>query len=93
MAGNESRRPSHNVFATLENTSREQDAKDKWIKLGAAWTNSDGSISCVLDCWPLAWSAGYRGKFKLVVQEVRDPDDRGTRRDNRDNRDRGSGRR
>ena len=76
------KRPSHFVFATLENNSRDEDAKDKWIKVGAGWLNSDNSISCVLDCWPLAWSAGYRGKFKLVVQEARDPEDRGQRRDN-----------
>ncbi len=84
MAANEPRRPSHNVFATLENNSRDEDAKDKWIKVGAAWTNSDRSLSCVLDCWPLAWGAGYRGKFKLVVQEVRDSNDQGSRRDSRE---------
>lgn len=78
----EPKRPSHFVFATLENNSRDEDAKDKWIKVGAGWLNSDNSISCVLDCWPLAWSAGYRGKFKLVVQEARDPEDRSQRRDN-----------
>lgn len=86
----ESKKPTHFVFATLENPSRDQDAKDKWIKLGAGWSNSDGSISCILDAFPMAWMAGYRGKFKLVVQLARDDDDRGSqRRDNRDSRDRG----
>lgn len=87
MSATDPKRPTHNVYATLENESR-TDAKDKWIKVGAGWLNSDNSISCVLDCWPLAWGAGYRGKFKLVVQEARDPDERSQRRD-----DRGRGRR
>jgi hypothetical protein len=89
MSAAEPKRPSHNVYATLESESRNADAKDKWIKVGAGWLNSDNSISCVLDCWPLAWGAGYRGKFKLVVQEARDPEDRNQRRDSRDSRDRG----
>lgn len=84
MSAAEPKRPSHNVYATLENDSRNADAKDKWIKVGVGWLNSDNSISCVLDCWPLAWGAGYRGKFKLVVQEARDPDDRGRQQGTRD---------
>lgn len=80
-ATGEAKRPTHNVYATLENDSRRDDVKDKWIKVGAGWLNSDNSISCVLDCWPLAWGAGYRGRFKLVVQEVRD--DNTQQRDNR----------
>lgn len=83
---NEPRTPTHFVFATLEqpNSREREDAKDKWIKLGAGWRNSDGSISCILDCFPLAWNAGYRGRFKLVVQEALERDDRGnTRRDDR----------
>lgn len=71
------RKPTHNVFATLEATSKppapgEFRPKDKWLKIGAGWENQDGSISCILDTWPLAWSAGYRARFKLVVQAVRD---------------------
>ena len=89
----EARTPTHFVYATLENpraNDRVQDAKDKWIKLGAGWVNQDGSISCLLDCLPIAWSAGYRGRFKLVVQQAQERDDRGSSRrdDRRDNRGR-----
>lgn len=71
------RKPTHNVFATLEASAKpyapgEQRPKDKWLKIGAGWENNDGSISCILDTWPLAWGAGYRARFKLVVQAVRD---------------------
>jgi hypothetical protein len=71
------RKPTHNVFATLEASAKppapgEQRPKDKWLKIGAGWENNDGSISCIVDTWPLAWGAGYRARFKLVVQAVRD---------------------
>jgi hypothetical protein len=71
------RLPTHNVFATLEASAKppapgEQRPKDKWLRIGAGWENRDGSISIMLDLWPLAWSAGYRARFKLVVQAVRD---------------------
>jgi hypothetical protein len=71
------RLPTHNVFATLETSSKppapdEQRPKDKWLRIGAGWENRDASISIILDCWPLAWGAGYRARFKMVVQPVRD---------------------
>jgi hypothetical protein len=56
-----------------------------WIRVGVAWVNSDGSITQLLQSFPLAWFAGYRGKFKLIVQEVRD--DNNTQQ--RNSRDRG----
>jgi hypothetical protein len=80
-----SRTPSHFVYATLETGDR--DAKDKWIRLGAGWRNQDGSISCLLDVLPIAWGAGYRGRFKLVVQENQDAADNDGR-----GRERGGGR-
>lgn len=82
---NSDKSPTHNVFAVLENESRREDAKDMWIKVGVAWVNSDGSITQLLQSFPLAWFAGYRGKFKLIVQEVRD--DNNTQRQS--SRDRG----
>jgi hypothetical protein len=86
-----SKRPTHFVYATLETGSQDREAKDKWIRLGAGWRNSDGSISCLLDVLPIAWSAGYRGRFKLVVQENQDSaENDGHGRSNE--RDRGSGR-
>lgn len=85
MSGISDKRPSHNAYAVMENDSRSQDAKDKWVKIGGAWVNSDGSFSLILDTWPLAWGAGYRGKFKIIVQEVRD--DNNTQQ--RNSRDRG----
>ena len=82
---NSDKSPTHHVFAVLENESRREDAKDMWIKVGVAWVNSDGSITQLLQSFPLAWFAGYRGKFKLIVQEVRD--DNNTQRQS--SRDRG----
>jgi hypothetical protein len=82
-ATNSDKRPTHNVFAVLENDSRREDAKDKWVKIGGGWLNSDGSTTLLLDTWPLAWSAGYRGKFKVIVQEVRD-DNNSQRQSSRD---------
>lgn len=72
MTESSTKTPTHFVYATLESESRDRDAKDKWIRLGAGWRNADGSISCLLDVLPIAWSAGYRGRFKLVVQENHD---------------------
>lgn len=85
MSATGDKSPTHNVFAVLENESRREDAKDMWIKVGVAWVNSDGSITQLLQSFPLAWFAGYRGKFKLIVQEVRD--DNNTQRQS--SRDRG----
>jgi hypothetical protein len=84
MSGNSDKRPSHNTYAVIENDSRSPDAKDKWVKIGGAWVNSDGSISLILDSWPLAWGAGYRGKFKIIVQEVRDDNNNTQQRNSRD---------
>lgn len=79
------RTPTHFVYATLPPESRDPDAKDRWLRLGAGWRNQDGSISCILDVMPMAWFAGYRGRFKIVVQENQDNQqdrskDRNTRR-------------
>lgn len=86
----EPRTPTHYAFAVLEQPTRNQqdETKAKWIKLGAGWENQDGSISVLLDALPLAWSAGYRGMFKLVVQPARDDDQQGNRNRNQRN-DRG----
>lgn len=76
----EGRKPTHNLYATLEASSKppapgEQRPKDKWLKIGAGWENSDGSVSYIIDVWPLAWGAGYRARFKMVGQPVRDEND------------------
>lgn len=69
----ESRKPTHQVFAVLDQqSSRNDENKSLWIRIGAAWTNQDGSLTCLLDSTPLAWQAGWRGAFKLIVQERRD---------------------
>ncbi len=87
----EPRTPTHFAFAVLEQPSRTQqdEPKAKWIKLGAGWENQDGSVSVLLDTWPLAWSAGYHGMFKLVVQRARDDDQQGGNRNRNQRNDRG----
>lgn len=87
----DTKHPTHFAFAVLDppqggRGDRDDGPKAKWLKLGAGWENQDGSISCLLDVLPLAWMAGFRGLFKIVVQPARD-DDHGSARDNR-----GSGR-
>lgn len=92
----ESRKPDYNVFATIPQDSgrnRDDETKDRWIKMGVGWRNQDNSISCVLESMPIAWGAGYRGLFKVVVQEVRSDDDRDRGRSNNRNNDRSGGRR
>ena len=86
MATNNDNSPTRIVFAVLDPESRRDDApKSKWIKLGVGWDNQDGSISCVLDAFPLAWSAGFRGQFKLVLQEPRSDEERPQRGGDRGN--------
>jgi len=84
---NDNKSPTHIVFAVIEpegrTSGRDDSPKAHWIKLGAAWENQDGSVSCLLDAFPLAWNAGFRGKFKLVLQVPRDdrqPENRDSRR-------------
>lgn len=85
-----SKTPTHMVFAVLDppgNTRGDEDGpRSKWLKLGAGWRNQDGSISCLLDVFPLAWMAGFRGQFKLVLQEPRQDDERRDSRSGRGNR-------
>lgn len=84
----ENQSPTHYPFAVLEqpparNAPRDEEPKAKWIKLGAGWENQDGSISLLLDSLPMAWFAGYRGQFKLVVQKAREEDRDGRGRNQR----------
>ena len=82
-------KPTHRVYATLEASAKpiqpgEQRPKDKWIQMGAGWQNQDSSISCILDSIPLAWTAGYRARFKIIVQAIRDDADEPPPPDNDD---------
>ena len=53
------------VFAVIE---RKEGARPYWMKLGAAFTNRDGSLTLVLDAFPA-------GTNRLQVREQRVPDE------------------
>ena len=50
MKGPNPHRPTHTVYYVRD---RGDDAKASWDRIGAAWTNRDGSLSCKLDCVPV----------------------------------------
>jgi len=62
------------VLGMIEYRDKEDEKKTRWVKLGVAWPNRDGSINLSLDAFPI-------GSNRLQVRE----DDRvplapGTRR-------------
>jgi hypothetical protein len=56
------------VYAVIE---RRDGVRPYWMKLGAAFTNRDGSLTLILDAFP--WSTN-----RLLVREARTPEARPT---------------
>ncbi|HTP49278.1 MAG TPA: hypothetical protein VMK42_01160 [Anaeromyxobacteraceae bacterium] len=54
------------VYAVIE---RRDGVRPYWMKLGAAFTNRDGSLTLILDAFP--WSTN-----RLLVREARTPEAR-----------------
>jgi len=63
--GQPGRRPL-SVYAVIE---RRDGVRPYWMKLGAAFTNRDGSLTLILDAFP--WSTN-----RLLVREPRAPEGR-----------------
>lgn len=61
------------VFAITERTMRDGEMKTFWTKVGAAFENSDGSLSIMLDAFPVS------GKLQVREREPR-PEGGGTSR-------------
>jgi len=58
-------KPSHDVFTIIE---KEGDQKNYWLRIGAAWTNQDGSLNITLNALPIG--------TQIQVREVREEDDK-----------------
>jgi len=66
--GGPSGRKPLSVYAVIE---RRDGVRPYWMKLGAAFTNRDGSLTLILDAFP--WSTN-----RLLVREPRAPEGRPT---------------
>jgi hypothetical protein len=80
------RKPTHNVSAVV--LGPRGGDKDKWIRVGAAWTSQDGSLVVMLEAMPFEWFNS--GPRKLVLQ-LRDDQSQGDRRPARPANDRSEG--
>ncbi len=49
MSGPNPHKPTHTIYWIRE---RGDDAKAAWDRIGVAWTNRDGSLSCKVDLFP-----------------------------------------
>ena len=56
MDGPNPLRPTHTVYFVRD---RGDDQKSAWDRIGVAWTNRDGSLSCKLDSIPV------NGRFQI----------------------------
>lgn len=56
MEGPNPHRPTHTVYFVRE---RGDEQKAAWDRIGVAWTNRDGSLSCKLDSIPVS------GRFQI----------------------------
>ena len=50
MKGPNPHKPTHTIYHVRD---RGDESKAAWDRVGVAWTNRDGSLSCKLDCMPL----------------------------------------
>lgn len=50
MGGPNPKKPTHTLYSIRD---RGEDAKSAWDRVGVAWTNRDGSLSCKLDLLPI----------------------------------------
>ena len=56
MEGPNPHRPTHTLYFVRERGDEQSSA---WDRIGVAWTNRDGSLSCKLDCIPV------NGRFQI----------------------------
>lgn len=56
MKGPNPHKPTHTIYYVRD---RGEDLKPAWDRVGVAWTNRDGSLSCRLDVVPLS------GRFQI----------------------------
>lgn len=57
-------KPTHDVFTIIE---KDGDQKNYWLRIGAAWTNQDGSLNVTLNALPIG--------TQIQIREVRAEDD------------------
>ena len=50
MKGPNPHKPTHTIYYVRD---RGEDSKAAWDRIGVAWTNRDGSLSCKFDCVPV----------------------------------------
>ena len=60
MDGPNPHRPTHTLYFVRE---RGDEQKSAWDRIGIAWTNRDGSLSCKIDCIPI------NGRFQIRKNE------------------------